>query len=139
MRVPTLKGLNMNSPRCNLGKSRRRAPTLKGLNMKRSNSLREIIRNKKRVKKNDQNQPIFNTPGWGPHRPFPWLHLGLLILSRSARYFVSTPIGVGAFIGLSPGCTWGYSYYLAPLVTSFQPLSGLGSSSAFPQVAPQCH
>jgi hypothetical protein len=30
--------------------------------MKRSKCLREIIRNKKRVKKNEQNQPIFNTP-----------------------------------------------------------------------------
>jgi hypothetical protein len=62
MRTPTLKGLNMNSPRCNLGKGQRRAPTLKGLNMKRRNERSEIIRNKKRVKKNEQNKPIFNTP-----------------------------------------------------------------------------
>jgi hypothetical protein len=50
------------------------------------------------------------------------------ILSRSARYCVSTLSGLEPFFGLSPGFTWGY--YLAPLVTSFQPLSGLGPSSA---------
>jgi hypothetical protein len=87
---------------------------------------------------------------------FPRFHLGLFKLSRSARYCVSTPIGVGTsgahfpqvapvaihiislrsllrfnpfgvvcvFFHRPPGFTWGYSYYLAPLVTAFQPLWG---------------
>jgi hypothetical protein len=60
--------------------------------------------------------------GWGPHRPFPRLHLGLLILSRSARYFVSTPTGLGPFSGLSLGCT-SCSLYSTP--TGLGPFSGL--------------
>jgi len=88
--------------------------------MKRSNSLREIIWNKKRVKKNEQNQPIFNTPvgtllrpslgysystpsGLGPSPAFPQVAPGAIISLRSLLRFVFNPFGVGAFSGLSPG------------------------------------
>jgi hypothetical protein len=56
-------------------------------------------------------QPLW---GWGPLRPFPRFHLGLL--SRSARYCVShsTPFRVGALSGHPPGLSRVASYCVSP-------------------------
>jgi uncharacterized membrane protein len=60
--------------------------------------------------------------GWGLFGPFPRFHLGL---------FIFNPFRVGASLGLSPGSTWGYFYYLAPLGTKFQPFQGWGLFGPF--------
>jgi hypothetical protein len=66
----------------------------------------------------------FNPYGVGASpRPFPRFHLGLL--SRSARYCVSTPLGLGP----SPAIP-----QVSPGANHIQPLWGWGPSPAFPQV-----
>jgi hypothetical protein len=76
-------------------------------------------------------QPLW---GWRFTKPLPQVSPGAIIslrellrfiLSRSARYCVSTPLGLALYKTTSTGSTCGY--YLAPLVTAFhiQPPSGL--------------